>query len=112
MRWPPLAMASCAPSTWSRASAGGAAVLGLDAVGTLAPGQAADFAVYGLDREPRYFGLHDAAIGPVASGGTADLRYLFVAGKEVVRDGRVPGLDLLELGRQSREAVRGILGRL
>jgi cytosine/adenosine deaminase-related metal-dependent hydrolase len=93
-------------------SAGGAAVLGLDAVGTLAPGQAADIAIYGLDRDPRYFGLHDAAIGPVASGGSADLRYLFVAGKEVVRDGRVPGLDLMELGRQSRGAVRGILGRL
>lgn len=93
-------------------SAGGAAVLGLDAIGTLAPGQAADFAIYGLDREPRYFGLHDAAIGPVSSGGTADLRYLFVAGKEVVRDGRVPGLDLLELGRASREAVRDILERV
>lgn len=94
------------------ASAGGAAVLGLDAVGTLAPGQAADFAIYGLDRQPRYFGLHDAAIGPVASGGSADLRYLFVAGKEVVRDGRIPGLDLMALGHASREAVRGILSRL
>lgn len=34
---------------------------------------------------------------PVASGGTADLRYLFVAGREVVRDGRIPQLDVLEL---------------
>lgn len=93
-------------------SVGGAAVLGLDAVGTLAPGQAADLAIYGLDREPRYFGLHDAAIGPVASGGTADLRYLFVTGKEVVRDGRVPGLDLLELGRQSHAAVSALLARV
>lgn len=93
-------------------SAGGASVLGLGAVGTLAPGQAADFAIYGLDRDPRYFGLHDPAIGPVASGGTADLRYLFVAGKEVVRDGRVPGVDLIELGRQSRAAVQALLTRL
>lgn len=80
-------------------------------VGTLAPGQAADLAIYGLDRDPRYFGLHDAAIGPVASGGTADLRYLFVAGKEVVRDGRIPQLDVLELGRQSRDAVAALLAR-
>lgn len=94
------------------ASAGGAEVLGLDAVGTLAPGQAADLAVYGLDREPRYFGLHDPAIAPVASGGSADLRYLFVAGREVVRDGRIPNLDLLELGRQSRAAVQALLARL
>lgn len=92
-------------------SAGGAEVLGLDAVGTLAPGQAADLAIYGLDRDPRYFGLHDPAIGPVASGGTADLRYLFVAGKEVVRDGRIPHLDVLELGRQSRDAVTALLAR-
>lgn len=92
-------------------TAGGAQVLGLDAVGTLAPGQAADFAIYGLDRDPRYFGLHDPAIGPVASGGTADLRHLFVAGREVVRDGRVPNLDVIELGRQSRAAVKALLER-
>jgi cytosine/adenosine deaminase-related metal-dependent hydrolase len=93
-------------------SAGGAGILGLDAIGTLAPGQAADFSVFGLDRDPRYFGLHDPAIGPVASGGTADLRYLFVAGKEVVRDGRVPNLDVIELGRQSRAAVQALLERV
>lgn len=92
-------------------TAGGAAVLGLDAVGTLAPGQAADFSIFGLDRNPRYFGLHDPAIGPVASGGTADLRWLFVGGREVVRDGRVPGVDLAELGRASRAAVRSLLDR-
>ena len=94
------------------ASAGGAQVLGLHAVGTLEVGQAADLSIYGLDRDPRYFGLHDPAIGPVASGGAADLRYLFVGGKEVVRDGRVPNLDVMELGRQSRAAVGALLQRL
>lgn len=92
-------------------SAGGAEVLGLDAVGTLEVGKAADFSVYGLDRDPRYFGLHDPAIGPVAAGGTADLRYLFVGGKEVVRDGRVPNLDVIALGRESRQAVKALLTR-
>ena len=92
-------------------SAGGAQVLGLDAVGTLVPGQAADLSVFGIDRDPRYFGLHDPAIGPVAAGGTADLRYLFVGGKEVVRDGRISGLDVIELGRQSRAAVQALLAR-
>ncbi|MDB5858128.1 MAG: ssnA [Ramlibacter sp.] len=92
-------------------SAGGAAVLGLDAVGTLEAGKAADISIYGLDRDPRYFGLHDPAIGPVASGGNADLRWMFVGGREVVRDGKVPGLDVMELGRKSREAVKGILSR-
>lgn len=93
-------------------TAGGAALMGLDAVGTLEVGKAADLAIYGLDRDPRYFGLHDPAIGPVASGGTADLRYLFVGGKEVVRDGRVPNLDVIALGRESREAVKALLARL
>ncbi|MEJ7931063.1 amidohydrolase family protein [Ramlibacter sp. AN1015] len=92
-------------------SAGGAGVLGLDAVGTLAPGMAADLAIYGIDRDPRYFGLHDPAIGPVASGGAADLRLLLVGGREVVREGRIPGLDLAELGRSSREAVQALLAR-
>ncbi|NML47874.1 amidohydrolase family protein [Ramlibacter sp. G-1-2-2] len=93
-------------------TAGGAEVLGLSAIGTLEVGQAADFSIFGLDRDPRYFGLHDPAIGPVASGGTADLRYLFVGGKEVVRDGRVPNLDVAELGAQSRAAVKALLSRV
>ncbi|TWO73277.1 amidohydrolase family protein [Caenimonas sedimenti] len=93
-------------------TAGGARLMGLDAVGTVEVGQAADLSIYGIDRDPRYFGLHDLAIGPVASGGTADLRWMFVGGKEVVRDGRLPDLDVIELGRQSRDAVRALLARL
>lgn len=86
-------------------TAGGAKVLGLTAVGTLAPGQAADIAIYALDRDPRYFGLHDPAVGPVASGGAAHLKALLVGGREVVRDGAIAGLDLAALGQQAREAV-------
>ncbi|MBC7377391.1 MAG: amidohydrolase family protein, partial [Burkholderiaceae bacterium] len=86
-------------------TAGGARVLGLPAIGTLAPGQAGDIAIYRLDQNPRYFGLHDPAIGPVASGGSAHLKALLIGGREIVRDGVVPGLDLLELGRQARAAV-------
>ena len=86
-------------------TAGGAKVLGLPAIGTLAPGQAADIAIYALDRDPRYFGLHDPAIGPVASGGAAHLKALLVGGREIVSDGALPGLDLLELGQQARSAV-------
>ena len=90
-------------------TAGGAAVLGLPAVGTLAPGQAADIALYDLERDPRYFGLHDPAIGPVACGGRADLRALLVAGREVVRDNVLPGVDLVQLGREARVEVRKLL---
>lgn len=85
-------------------TAGGARVLGLDGVGTLQPGMAADIAIYALD-QPRHFGLHDPAIAPVASGG-ATLRALLVGGREVVCDGAIPGLDLAELAAQARTAVR------
>jgi 8-oxoguanine deaminase len=85
------------------------AVLGLDAVGTLQPGQAADIAIYRLDDDPRYFGLHDPAIGPVASGGAAHLQALLVAGQPVVEHGKLPGVDLKELGRQARREVQRLL---
>jgi 8-oxoguanine deaminase len=90
-------------------TAGGAKVLGLPGIGTLAPGQAADIAIYALDRDPRYFGLHDPAIGPVASGGAAHLKVLLRGGHEIVRDGAVPGLDMAELGHQARVAVARLL---
>jgi cytosine/adenosine deaminase-related metal-dependent hydrolase len=89
-------------------TAGGAQVLGLPAVGTLAPGQAADIAIYRLSEDPRYFGLHDPAIGPVASGGAARLQTLLVGGKAVVEHGAVPNMDVHGLGREAREAVRRI----
>lgn len=85
-------------------TAGGAQVLGLNELGTVEVGKAADLAIYRLD-DPRYFGLHDLAIGPVASGGRASLRALLVGGRRVVADDQVPGLDLMELGRQASAAV-------
>ena len=92
-------------------TAGGARVLGLDAVGTLVPGMAADIAIYSVTHNPRYFGLHDAAIGPVACGGSAHLKSLLVGGREVVRDGAVAGLDMAELGSQAQLAVADIMAR-
>jgi cytosine/adenosine deaminase-related metal-dependent hydrolase len=85
-------------------TAGGATVLGLDRVGTLAPGMAADLMVYSLDHL-RYAGLHDPAIGPVAGGGQAHVKYGFCNGRLVVEDGRIPGLDLPALLADARKAV-------
>ena len=88
-------------------TAGGAQVLGLD-TGAIEPGRAADLAIYSLD-DPRYLGLHDPAIGPVIAGGRPQLRSLLVGGREVVRDGVIPGLDLEELGAQARAVVGSML---
>ncbi|MFS2112691.1 amidohydrolase family protein [Herbaspirillum frisingense] len=87
---------------------GGARVLGLEALDGLQVGQQADIALYRLD-DPRYFGLHDSAIGPVASGGRPFLKAMWVGGKAVVRDDVIPGLDLAELGAQARQAVQKML---
>ena len=80
-------------------------VLGLPGLGTLAVGQAADFAVHDLD-DPRHFGLHDSAIGPVASGGRTMLRALVCDGRVVVEHGTIPGLDLAALRREAAALVR------
>jgi 8-oxoguanine deaminase len=87
---------------------GGARVLGLDGIGTLQVGKAADIALYDLD-QPRHFGLHDPAIAPVASGGRPTLRALLVHGRVVAARDAIPGLDMAELrasGRQRAGLVR------
>lgn len=89
-------------------SAGGADLLGLADVGTLEVGRQADLAVYSLD-DLRYAGLHDPAIGPVAAGGAARLKHLFCAGREIVRDGEIPGFDRAGLLRDARDSVRRML---
>ena len=90
------------------ATAGGAGVLGFEGVGTLQVGQAADLSVYDLD-DPRYFGLHDPAIGPIASGGRPRLRWLLCGGEVVAEDDGIPGLDLARLGAQAKEGVRALM---
>jgi len=87
-------------------TSGGAQVLGLAGTGQLAPGMAADIAIYALDQDPRHFGLHDVAIAPVASGGRAHLKALLVGGRRIVEHGAIAGLDMAELGRAARAAVR------
>jgi cytosine/adenosine deaminase-related metal-dependent hydrolase len=73
-------------------------------VGEIAPGMAADLVVYSLD-DPRYFGLHDPAIGPVVAGGRPRVRWMLVDGKVVIEDDQIPGVDMAELAARSREAV-------
>lgn len=85
-------------------TAGGAKVLGLDGLGTIEVGKAADIAVYQLD-DPRFFGLHDIAIGPVASGGRAKLKALLIGGNTVIENDEIPNFDMMELAYESQKAV-------
>lgn len=91
-------------------SAGGAQILGLARSGTVEVGMQADIAVYRLD-DPRYFGLHDMAIGPVACGGRASLKALMINGRVIVEDDCVPGLDLDAMRHASMAAVRTLQQR-
>ncbi|WP_119153665.1 amidohydrolase family protein [Caldimonas tepidiphila] len=87
-------------------TAGGGRMLGLD-VGTLAPGAAADLAIYRLDR-PGHFGLHDPAMAPVLTGAATRVQTVVVQGRVVVDGGAIPGLDLDELRRDAARAVRAL----
>jgi 8-oxoguanine deaminase len=86
------------------ATAGGARVLGLPQLGTLAPGQQADIAVFDLS-EPRHFGMHDPLIAPVTCAGSAHLRYLMIGGRIVVENGAIPGLDIQKLRSDAARVV-------
>ena len=89
-------------------SASGAHMLGFEGVGSLAVGQAADLAVYDLD-QPRDFGLHDPALGPIVSGGRPRLQWLLVNGRVVVEDDVIPGLDMVRLRAEASVAVRALM---
>jgi cytosine/adenosine deaminase-related metal-dependent hydrolase len=86
------------------ATAGGARVLGLPQIGTLAPGQQADIAIFNLD-QPRHFGMHDPMIAPVTCAGSASVRYLLIGGRIVVENGAIPGLDIQKLQSDAARVV-------
>ena len=86
------------------ATAGGARVLGLPQIGTLAPGQQADIAIFDLN-QPRHFGMHDPLIAPVTCAGSAHLRTLMVGGRIVVENGAIPGLDMQKLRSDAARVI-------
>ena len=91
--------AVCAETVLHWASEGGARALGFDRIGRIAPGMAADIALFDL-AHPRNMGLHDPALAPVITG-AAKARDSFVGGQPLVQDGRIPWLDLDELGQDA-----------
>ena len=80
---------------------GGAAVLGRDDIGELAPGKRADLAVWRTDGLELGGAAHDPVAGLVLSAPHRVDR-LYVAGREVVRDGHLVNADEDEIAREHR----------
>jgi 8-oxoguanine deaminase len=82
----------------------GARAMQMEGIGSIEVGAAADVAIYKLDN-PRYFGLHDMAIGPIASGGQANLKAVLINGKVLLMNDEIPGVDMPVLAAQARRTV-------
>jgi cytosine/adenosine deaminase-related metal-dependent hydrolase len=85
------------------ATLGGAAVLGRDDVGALAPGMAADLAVFdtiGLE----HAGVHDAVAGLLFAS-PVRARFTVVGGRVVVDEGRLATVDVRDLTLRQRASV-------
>jgi len=90
------------------ATLGGAAVLGRDDIGALAPGMAADFIGYRLERLDFTGALHDPLAALVfCTPEKVDLSV--INGQVRVQDGHIVGLDLLPLIRRHNEISRTML---
>lgn len=91
------------------ASTGSAACLGRPELGRIAPGQQADLALFRLD-ELRFSGAGDPLAALVLCGAhQAD--QVMVAGRWLVRNGGIPGLDLDQLRARHQAAARRLWAR-
>jgi cytosine/adenosine deaminase-related metal-dependent hydrolase len=75
------------------ATLGGARVLGRDDIGRLAPGLAADFVAYDLNRIEFAGALHDP-VAAVVMCAPVTVDHSWVGGRRVVQDRRLTGLEL------------------
>ncbi len=87
------------------ATLGGAAVLGRDDIGSLAPGKCADFFTLNLNRLEYAGALHDpVAAALFCAPQTAD--YTVVNGKFVVKNGEVVTVDMWKVVERHNKIAR------
>jgi len=90
-------------------SRNGAELLGLNS-GRIAVGAAADLGIYSLE-SPRFAGMHVALEAPLLGAEPVNLKYSFVAGRPVVRDNQVLGVDEQTLYAEVRRGIEALLQR-
>jgi 8-oxoguanine deaminase len=88
------------------ATKGSAACLGRPELGEIAVGKAADLALFKLD-ELRFSG-HGDPLAAVVLCGAHRADHVMIAGRWVVTDGLVPGLDVAVLIRRHSAAARAM----
>lgn len=89
----------------------GARLLGLNDLGEIAVGQAADLVLYDI-RKPRFSGVHTPLMAPLLCAEPTAVKHSFINGKPVVRDGQVKGLDEAELVASVQASVNTLLARV
>lgn len=91
------------------ATIGGAAVLGRDDIGKLAPGYAADLIAIDLDRLEFAGALHDPVAAAVLCA-PQRVDHSWVGGRPLVRDGQVWGVDEQALVQEQNRLAAGLVG--
>ncbi|WP_025733237.1 amidohydrolase family protein [Carnimonas nigrificans] len=89
-------------------SAGGASILGLENVGTLEVGKAADMVLFDIDT-PRHSAVHTPLMAPLMCGEPTTVKHSFVNGRQVVADGNVVGVDDERLIHEVKESIALLL---
>lgn len=89
-----------ANDVFSLATSGGASLLGRDDIGALAPGKAADIAVFDVSGIDYAGSLHDPLAALVFCGASHRAKTVIVDGKVVVSDGIVTAVNEQELARK------------
>lgn len=91
------------------ATRGGAAVVGRDDIGQIAPGKAADIAIFDLDRVDFAGAMADPVAALLFCGASHRTKWTIVNGKVVVADGRLVNADERELKARADAASFGLL---
>ena len=93
------------------ATLGGAAVLGRDDIGALVPGMAADIVAFRLDTLWHAGGAVHDPLAALVFCQPQPVAWAIVNGVPRVRDGRLVGLDLVELVERHNRAAVGLASR-